>query len=200
MFDFAHHMNLLIEDIVKKTPLFSHIKKNHRILISCAKTKSSLEFGTWAELYPMKYENGCYSIREREGEKVYVFKTDQLKIGRREILYILYFMMPRFQNLSYSEKLETIFHELYHVAPEFDGKLRQIHPRYAFHGPSIKLYDQTMKYWVRLYLRNSPNLKRHDFLKLTFDELKSKEDICLVYIPEPKETMRMMVSRRKKKR
>ena len=95
MFDFAHHMHRLIEDIVQKVPLFSYIEP-HRILVSCADARAYGEYGTWAQIYPMKYENGHYSIRERQGSKIYVFKTNQLKMGRTEILYIIYFSMPRF--------------------------------------------------------------------------------------------------------
>src|SRR3989338_1931750 len=199
MFDFAHHMHRLIEDIVQKVPLFSYIEP-HRILVSCADARAYGEYGTWAQIYPMKYENGHYSIRERQGSKIYLFKTDRLKMGRTEILYIIYFLMPRFQNLSYFQKLETIFHELYHISSEFDGKLRVMHPRFIFHGLSIKEYDRNIRYWVRQYLNSKPSFFRNKFLEYSFRELESKfGKVDLAYIPEPKETLRVMMSHRKKR-
>jgi len=200
MFDFAHHMHRLIEDIVQKVPLFSHIEP-HRILVSCTDARTRGAYGTWAQIYPMKYENGHYSIRERQGSKIYVFKTNQLKMGRTEILYIIYFSMPRFQNLSYFEKLETIFHELYHISPEFDGKLRIMHPRFIFHGISVRQYDRNIRYWVRQYVNANPSFSRNKFLEHSFRGLEDKfGPVDLAYIPEPKETLRVMMSHPKKKR
>ncbi|OGQ14269.1 MAG: hypothetical protein A3B70_06210 [Deltaproteobacteria bacterium RIFCSPHIGHO2_02_FULL_40_11] len=201
MFDFAYHIRALIEDIVQKVPIFSHIEPK-KILISTARARGKGFNGIWAELYPMKYENGYYSTRERSGQNIYLYKTDKMKVGRTEILYIIYFYMPRFQNLSSFEKLDTLFHELYHMSPEFDGKLRKMHSKYAFHGPSMKAYDRNIRFWVRYYLRQNPNQLRMRFLDYTFLQLQKKyEKLDLVYIPEPKETVcRMAVSRRKTRR
>jgi len=198
MLDFSKEIVRLIEDISKKVPVFSHIQAK-RILVSCADARNPGASGIWAQLYPMKYENGHYSIRERTGQKIYLYKTDQIRVGRCEIYYIIYLMMPRFQNLSYFQKLETIFHELYHISPEFDGRLRMIHPRYNFHGPSLKLYDQKVRYWIRYYLRSNPSRFRNRFLKHDFKSLSRKhQGVDLVYIPEPRETLKIMVSRKKR--
>lgn len=194
MFDFSRHMSLLMEDIAKKVSIFSHIRAS-QILISCADARQRGVSGTWAQLYPMKYENGHYSIRERVGGKICLYRTDRLSVGRREILYIMYFMMPRFQNLYFFQKLETIFHELYHVSPECDGRLRILHPRYVFHGPSAKLYDKRIRYWVQHYLSAKPDKRRLEFLNYNLCELKKRYgEMNQIYIPEPKETMRIFVS------
>ena len=192
MLDFSRQMLSLIQDIAKKVPVFSHID-TEKILISCADAKKSGTSGVWAQLYPMKYENGHYSIREKSGQRIYLYKTDQIHIGKQEIYYIVYFMMPRFQNLSTFEKLETIFHELYHISPEFDGRLRVVHPRFNFHGPSMRLYDQKIRYWVRYYLNSNPDSRRNGFLKYDFRALSQHhEGVDLVYIPEPQETLKII--------
>ena len=199
MLDFSRQIIRLIEDITKKVPVFSHIDTS-RILISCADVKKGGTSGVWAQLYPMKYENGHYSIRELSGRRIYIYKTDQLHIGEREIYYIIYFMMPRFQNLSYFEKLETIFHELYHISPEFDGRLRVVHPRFNFHGPSMRLYDQKIRYWVRYYLNSNPDTRKNEFLKYDFRALSHHHDgVDLVYVPEPQETLKMLVSQKRRR-
>jgi len=200
MFDFSEQMRLLIEDIGEKVDLFSHVR-TQQIMVSCADARNNGEAGTWAQLYPMKYENGHYSIRERIGNKIYLYKTNKLRIGRREVLYIIYFMMPRFQNLSYFQKLETIFHELYHISPVFDGRLRKLHPRFVFHGPSVKLYDQHIRYWVRRYLDSDPDERRAAFLKFNYQALEKQYGaVDQVYIPEPREMLRVFVSRHRNKK
>ena len=41
-----------------------------------------------------------------------------------EYLYVLTFCLPDFLNQSFEQKLMTVFHELYHMHPQFDGDLR----------------------------------------------------------------------------
>jgi len=200
MFDYANQMKRLIADVCNKVPVFSHIKP-HQIIISYADAKHHGAEGTWAQLYPMKYENGYYSTRERVGNKIYLYKTKRLKSGRSEILYIIYFMMPRFQNFSYFRKLETIFHELFHMSPKFDGRLRKLHPRYIFHGPSMRLYDERIRYWVRYYLKKKPNLNRNRFLNYNAKQLHDHYGkIDYVYIPEPKEVIRVLAPGKRRRK
>ena len=42
-----------------------------------------------------------------------------------EMLYILKFYLPRFQNEPFEEKLTTIFHELWHISSDFNGDIRR---------------------------------------------------------------------------
>ena len=63
----------------------------------------------------------------------------------QEFLYILTFYLPRFMDLSFREKLITVFHELWHISPQFDGDLRRHPGRCYAHTSSQKEYDAEME-------------------------------------------------------
>ena len=71
--------------------------------------------------------------------------------------------MPVFFNLSFKDKLTTIFHELYHISPRFDGDLRLFKGKAYKHGPSMEKYDKYMEYLVDKYLARTP--ESAEFLK-----------------------------------
>ena len=60
----------------------------------------------------------------------------------REMLYILSFYLPRFQNLDFREKLITVLHELWHISPQFNGDIRRHAGRYHAHTHSQAEYDE----------------------------------------------------------
>jgi len=70
----------------------------------------------------------------------------------REILYVLYFMIPRFMDRALRDKLVTVFHELYHISPGFDGDIRRFPGRNFAHGGSTKRYNRLMERFVDEYL------------------------------------------------
>ena len=53
-----------------------------------------------------------------------------------EMMYILKFYLPRFQNESFEEKLTTIFHELWHISGDFNGDIRRHAGRCYVHTSS----------------------------------------------------------------
>jgi hypothetical protein len=69
-----------------------------------------------------------------------------------DILYVVYFLIPRFLNLSFREKLITLFHELYHISPEFNGDIRRFPGKNYAHGSSTKRYNAYMATLVDSYL------------------------------------------------
>src|SRR5437762_680149 len=80
-------------------------------------------------------------VRRRKGV---VYQVQRFLIGDREVLYLVTFCLPRFLELDFDEKLITLFHELYHIGPDFDGDLRRHGGRCTIHSRSQKLYDQHM--------------------------------------------------------
>ena len=54
------------------------------------------------------------------------------------------FCLPRFLDQTFEEKLLTVFHELFHIGPSFDGDLRRHPGRYAVHTHSKAQYDSHM--------------------------------------------------------
>ena len=69
-----------------------------------------------------------------------------------EMLYVVYFLIPRFLNLPFREKLVTLFHELYHISPEFNGDIRRFPGKNYAHGSSTKRYNAYMARLVDAYL------------------------------------------------
>ena len=71
----------------------------------------------------------------------------------REYDYVITFCLPRFWELTYEEKLTTVIHELYHIAPEADGGLRRMGVRKYAHG-SRTSYEARLKPMVEQILAN----------------------------------------------
>jgi hypothetical protein len=92
--------------------------------------------------------------------------------GDVEILYILTFYLPRFLDQPLEEKLITVFHELFHISPRFDGDIRRMEGRYHVHSHSQKEYDREMAVLAQRYLAGRPDEQLWSFLKLRFDDLQ----------------------------
>lgn len=105
----------------------------------------------------------------------------------REMLYILNFYLPRFLNLSFREKLDTVFHELWHIGPKFDGDIRRFGKRCFAHGRSKKNYDKFVATLVDEWLEQSPPEAVCAFLRGNFRELLALHGRILgSKIPVPK--------------
>ena len=108
-------------------------------------------------------------------------------VDGREMLYLMTFCLPRFLDQSFDEKLITVFHELYHISPTFDGDLRRHEGRYAIHSHSQRCYDQHMAHLARAYLAGRPDPSLHAFLRLNFGQLQHRHGkVEAVVVPRPK--------------
>ena len=105
----------------------------------------------------------------------------------REILYVITFCMPRFLDRDFDDKFITIFHELYHISPNFDGDLRRHEGRYSVHTGSQKSYDREMAGMAREYLSTRPDPHLHGFLRMNFAQLRHRHRRVLGHVvPRPK--------------
>jgi hypothetical protein len=103
------------------------------------------------------------------------------------MLYVLTFCLPRFLDQPFREKLVTVFHELYHIGPAFDGDLRRHPGRYEVHSHSKDLYDERMADLVRDYLADHPEPEVFHFLRSGYRELwDTHGGITGVVVPRPK--------------
>ena len=81
----------------------------------------------------------------------------------------------------------TLFHELFHIGPRFDGDLRRHAGRYAVHSHSQHRYDERMATLARAYLTAEPDPDLHAFLRLNFGQLHQRHGSVLgVVVPRPK--------------
>ncbi|MDB4439595.1 putative metallopeptidase [Planctomicrobium sp.] len=181
-FDFTRCMNELCEDITNRHEAFMHIDMS-RIAVTFAQTRSSVLHGMQAKLTPMRFENG--SLTERRQNRTW--GVQRLYLGKREMLYILTFYLPRFLEQSFQEKFVTILHELYHISAKFDGDIRRFAGRCHVHTHSQDEYDGQMEVYAREYLSMRPPEHLYEFLRSDFSELKKRHGgVVGLQVPIPK--------------
>lgn len=168
-FDFTGNMHLLIADIARTHPVFEHINpSNLLVAISPSNGKKS---GVIAKLRPLRFEGGAKTRIVRGIE----FAAPEITIKGNEILYIIYFHLPRYQNHDDKKsKLSTVLHELYHISPEFNGDVRRFSGKNYAHSNSKKDYDALIQTLTEEYLKITSKQELSAFLKYKYGELRRK--------------------------
>ena len=94
-----------------------------RVAVSFSQARSGTRAGMYATLTPLRFPGGrIHTVRR--GRKWGMQKVKDH--NGEEMLYILNFYLPRFLDLPFREKLDTVVHELWHIGPKFDGDLRAL--------------------------------------------------------------------------
>jgi predicted metallopeptidase len=163
-FDFTLHVRRLCDDIVRSLPELSHVDMN-RVAVGFSQTRKSSNYGMYAALTPMRFADGqIHSVRR--GRK---WGVQQLHdSGGQQMLYILTFYLPRFLDLPFRDKLSTVFHELWHIDPKFNGDSRRFPGRCHAHGSSQAKYDARVSMLMERWLSLDPPLPVYDFLRQDF--------------------------------
>jgi hypothetical protein len=169
-FNFTYHIERLCSDAAQRLPELKHIDMT-RVATAFAQARKRTSYGLYASLTPMRFEGG--SLLYRRGRRQYTVQRLFTSDGC-EIMYILTFYLPRFMDLNFREKLTTIFHELWHVSPQFDGDLRRHGGRCYAHTHSQKQYDARMEQLAARYLASAPPGSLYEFLNLRFAELHQR--------------------------
>jgi len=139
-FDFTLHIRRACDDMVARLGELSHIDMS-RVAVSFCQTRKAVPHGMFASLTPLRFAGGATTTIRRGREVAIQRVCDQ---SGREMLYILSFYLPRFQNLDFREKLITVLHELWHISPDFSGDIRRHIGRYHAHTHSQAEYDEEM--------------------------------------------------------
>ena len=160
-------MTALCEDICVRHPEFQHVNMS-RVPVTFAQTRSPVEWGIQARLTPLRFEGGS-KVERRKGR---LWTVQKVIHGGQEALYLLTFFLPRFLNLPFDEKIVTVFHELYHISPEFNGDIRRFGGACYVHTGSQKNYDRQMGVFAQQYLRMNVPAELYNFLKFDFSELQ----------------------------
>lgn len=182
VFDFSAHMRALCADVVSRCAELAHVHMP-RVLVTFTPSRNRSRYGLQARVTPLRFRDGA--LTRRHGATDY--QVQRFFVDGREMLYVLTFCLPRFLDQSFHEKLVTIFHELYHVNPQFDGDLRRHPGRYAVHSHSKDRYDERMAELVRDYLSDHPRPAVFDFLRSGSRELWAEHGgIKGVVVPRPK--------------
>jgi len=181
-FDFSRAMARLCTDIAGRLDLFSHVRMEH-VAVTFAQARRRVPHGLQAKLTPLRFANGELTTR-RDNR---LWTVERLFNGDVEMLYILTFYLPRFLDHTFREKMITIFHELYHISPRFDGDIRRMEGRYHVHSHSQRDYDRQMEKLIDRYLALSPPRDRYAFLEKKFRALRGEHGAVVgLQVPIPK--------------
>jgi hypothetical protein len=181
-FDFSSHVALLCGDIVRHCPELRHIDPS-QILFDVTQARGASRHGLQARVTPLRFAGGALR-KLRDGVP---HQVQRYVVGKREMLYLLTFCLPRFLNQSFDDKFVTLFHELYHISPAFDGDLRRLPGRCALHSHSKRSYDVHMSALARAYLAGGANRDLHAFLRLTYVQLRHRHGSVIgVRVPRPR--------------
>lgn len=181
-FDFCGHLERLLRDIAARCPELSHVRSD-QVLLCMTQARNANRHGLQARVTPLRFRNGALT-RTRAG---IVHQVQRYVVGRTEHLYLMTFCLPRFLDQNFEDKFVTIFHEMFHIGPRFDGDLRRHGGRYDLHSHSKKEYDRLMAQLARAYLASRPDPAAYDFLRLDFDQLVQRHgSVVGIVLPRPR--------------
>lgn len=181
-FDFTRAMWLLCHDITQRMSTFAHIRMDE-VAVCFAQARRKVTWGLQAKLTPLRFEQGA-TVTRRNGRS---WQVQRLFQGEREMLYILTFYLPRFLETPFEEKLTTVFHELFHIGPVFDGDIRRMAGRCHVHTHSQQEYDREMARFAQEWLGRQPDPELYGFLKYRFGEIERRYGgVMGLQIPIPK--------------
>jgi hypothetical protein len=181
-FDFCGHVERLCQAIVSRCDELRNIDVS-RVLFAVNKARNGRVHGLQARVTPLRFRGGEL-VRQHRGID---YQVQRFRVDGREILYIMTFCLPRFLNQGFDQKFITLFHELFHIGPNFDGDLRRHHGRYQVHTHSKKHYDEQMARFAREYLNGPIDPDLHAFLRLNFAQLREKHGEVVGFVaPRPK--------------
>lgn len=169
-FDYTAAVGRLCGDICFRLQELRHVDVS-RVAIGFSQTRHSAPVGVFATTMPLRFPSGG-SVHTQHGHE---WRMQRLvRSDGVDYLYLISFAVPRFIDLRLTEKLETIVHELYHIAPDFNGDLRRFRGRCFAHGSDQKKYDAIVRKLLDKWLRTDPPPEVWDFLQDDFATLEAK--------------------------
>lgn len=197
MINYTERIWTLMDDVVARVPALSFVDMQ-RVLVFARAGRTGAE-GAYATCHCLSLapsEPGYYFWRDRatgaltRRSEWFITKSPIVTIDDRRIEYMISFTLPRFcdQRMAGSRKqahyagqpdwvgkLDTIIHELYHIAPDRAGirRVEKADGTYAAncHGG---VFLETVVQLVHEYLGTGPDPAVHDFLQYDLDELSAR--------------------------
>jgi predicted metallopeptidase len=181
-FDFIGHIRRLCADICQRCAELRHID-TRRILFDMTQARNNLSHGLQARVTPLRFRHGHL----RRTRQQVVYQVQRYLVDGNEMLYLVTFCLPRFLDQTFDEKFITLFHELYHISPHFEGDLRHHDGRNHLHADSKQAYDRHMAQLAREYLASKPDPALHGFLRLNFAQLMHRHKrVEAIVVPRPR--------------
>ena len=181
-FDFSERVRQLCADIVARCDELHHVDVS-RLLFVATQTRNGRTRGLQARVTPLRCREG--RLTRQHGGATY--QVQRYFVDGREMLYIITFYLPRFLNQDLEDKFVTLFHELYHISPAFNGDLRRDGGRCAIHSPGKYGYDLYMADLARAYLDRGADPALYAFLRLNFAQLEHRHgQVQAIMLPRPR--------------
>lgn len=159
-------MEGLIRNIAENHPKFHHIQPD-RLVVAYIRTRTPGVHGVYASVRPLRFEGGEQTITRRGR----TYAMPELNHNGKEVLYIVSFALPRFLDLDFDTKLTTVFHELYHINPKFNGDIRRFRGKNYAHGYSRKRFNEIVGEMAAEYLAMPGAEEQVAFLRMSFEEM-----------------------------
>lgn len=153
----------VVRDLCARLPEFAHIQPN-RLLLCLARTRSR-RGGACAKIVPMRFPDGT-PFKVIKGRH---YALPQIPTPDGEILYLIYVYVPRFFEQPAERRLLTLIHELYHIAPAFDGTIRRV--GHGAHGASRARFNDNLQPLLQRYLASAPSAELLAILHSDFNTL-----------------------------
>jgi predicted metallopeptidase len=181
-FDFCARVQALCADIVERCEELWHIDIS-RLLFDVTQARTNERHGLQARVTPLRFRDGR-TTRRRGGV---LYRVQQYVVNDVEMLYLVTFCLPRFLDQSFDEKFITLFHELFHISPSFNGDFRRFPGRCSLHTHNQKQFDARMAKLARVYLATNPDPALYSFLRLNFARLQHRHgSVVGVMLPRPR--------------
>ena len=162
-------LSAIIQKIVFFSPQFEHIDMRY-VLVSLGFNRPSSRGYIRGKLVPLRFKNG----QKETVHKGRSFRMQGVIYEGVEQLYVIYFYSPQFFDLPPYEKLRVIFHELYHISPEFNGDIRRMGEKKIAHGHSRKKFDSFFEEEVKRFGEHLANTDFFEFLSFSMNDFHEK--------------------------
>ena len=162
-------LTLIIHDMIKTTEEFNMFDLS-KILICCASNRKDFRGATYGKLLPLRFKDGSEIIKHNG--KLYTIP--KVKINNTELLYIIYFYIPKFFNLSAKDKINVMFHELYHINPGFNGDIRRMGKVKSAHGHSKKNFEEKYIEYADTFYNSIQKAPYYNFLTMNTDDIQNQ--------------------------
>jgi hypothetical protein len=172
----------LVADLCARLPAFAHINPP-RLLVSSARSRGHKRHGLQARLTPLLLAGNCRDVMHA-GRR---YRIQRITLGSVDQDNLMTVFLPRFLDQTPLEKLITLCHELYHIAPDGQGGIRQFPGTTDSHGGSQAKYDQRMSNLAHQYLAQNPPAKTWRFLEANMATLLARYGFLVgLTLPRPK--------------
>lgn len=186
--DYSVAIKELCRDVCRKVPELRHVDVD-RVGFGMAEARNrGSRYGQLAYVTPLLFEGGVEAISvtrvvraprlliEKGGDpfvkvvKYFKYPEAYASDGKTRLMYLFTVMTPRFYNLEFMDKLTTVFHELYHIDPSFNGFVRRFPGRNWQHGSKAR-YEAVCRAMCDKWLKSDPDPRLFAFLQWNYEQL-----------------------------